>query len=209
MKSKIWYLTFIALCLVGGSAQAGEVKHVPLSEIMTESAVPAAPKVEYEPAITIPTHYISKKVDGAVMPALVVGALADLQTVIPAWKFGDIKEDVFIISLSISRTYDLDKRKFGGESPGAAKEYESHGFTKAKIRREDSGGVPVLSITSEKEGRPNYLAFIAIGSTVMAINYVPPTPETPDDKQRWETFINGVNPANLRQAQRSDAELKR
>jgi hypothetical protein len=198
MKSKIRQLIFIAICFVGASAQADEVKHVPLSQIMAGSAIPTAPKDEHEPAITIPVHYISKTINGAAIPAVVIGALADVDTVMQAWKFDEIKEGVFTINLSLNQFYNLSKRKFAGESPDAVKEYESHGFKNAKIRRMDSGDVPVITITSEKEGRPNYLAFIAIGSSVMAINYVPPTPATADDNKRWETFIHGLNPANLR-----------
>ncbi|WP_229007789.1 hypothetical protein [Methylophilus sp. Leaf408] len=197
MQAKTSYL-FIVLCLIVGSVQGGEVKHVPLSQIMAGSVDPAAPKDKYEPAITIPAHYISKKIDGAAMPAVVLGVLADVESVIPEWKFDEIKEGIFTINLSPYQTYDQGNRKFRGESQNAVKEYEMHGFKNAKIRREDSGGVPVLSITSEKDGRPNYLAFIAIGSSVMAINYVPPTPATADDNKRWETFIHGVSPENLK-----------
>jgi hypothetical protein len=198
MKSKIRCLTLIALCLVVGAAQADELKHVPFGQVMAGNATPTAPKDAYEPAITIPTHYISKKVDGAAMPAVVLGTLADVEAVMPAWKFSDIKEGIFTINLSPNRSYDVNARKFAGESPDAVKEYESHGFKNAKIRREDTGGIPVLTLTSEKEGRPNYLAFFAIGSVVMAVNYVPPTPATADDNKRWETFIKGLNPANLK-----------
>ena len=135
MKSRASCLIFIATCLVVGAAQADQLKHVPLSQVMAGNAVAAAAKDGDEPAITIPTHYISRKVDGAAMPAVVVGAPADVEAVMPAWKLSDIKEGIFTINISPNRSYDVNQRKFAGESPDAVKEYESHGFKKAKIRR--------------------------------------------------------------------------